>query len=836
KVSDPERKRRFIQEAKAASALNHPNIVTIHDIGKEGGIDFMVMELIPGKTLSELIPPHGQKVEDALKCAAQIADAVAAAHGAGIVHRDLKPGNVMVTPEGRVKVLDFGLAKLVEVSGDGSDEVTKTLRPETEQGAILGTVAYMSPEQAEGKKLDARSDIFSFGVMLYEILTGQRPFQGDTKMSLLAAILRADPKTPTGLVSLPPELERIVMRCLRKDLTRRYQTMGDLRVALEELRDEAQSGKLDAAVVPKAAPPARPWLLPVIAGIAAIAAGGLTYLLTRQPPAKQENWRFRRLTSDSGYTTMPAISQDGKLVAYASDRAGGNLDLYMQQASGGRPLRLTDHPADDVTPSFSPDGTQIVFRSEREGGGVYVVPALGGEARLMVPKGSNPKFSPDGKTIAFQIGGFLMASEIFLVPAAGGKPARLQTNVAWAAEPVWSPDGKKILFAGSESRRDRDAWYTVSIDGGKAHKLRELSGTSFAAAWLADGQLISGRYRAGISRTKILSDGETAGLYSYFTMGSGMDLYPSADSTGNQIAFAGVQVNRDIWSASVEGNAGKVKSQPQRLTEGPADSSYPTVSRDGRSLLYTSDRSGNDDIYLRDLETQKERVLTSYPERARRAELSPDGTKVAYTHGQGGAAVSVISTRGGVPERACEKCSSTVLGWTPDSRQLIVWGGKPIKLFLLSAHDGKQTPLLEHKEWDIHRGQISPDGRWIAFNPKMSRSKSAIYISPMREGKAAGEKDWIAVTDGNGDDSSPMWSPDGNLLYFVTGRNNFQDYWAVRLDAATKRPAGEPFEVLAFHNARRPIITSFGKAVTKDKLFWSMEEYRGNIWIAEKQP
>src|SRR5205809_317734 len=244
KVADPERKRRFIQEAQAASALNHPNILTIYDIDCENATDFMVTEFVPGKMLSELIPAGGQKLDDALKYAVQITDALATAHAAGIIHRDLKPGNIMVTDVGRVKVLDFGLAKLTE-NTIGAEDSTRTNRLETEQGTILGTVAYMSPEQAEGKKIDARSDIFSFGAMLYEMITGRRPFRGDTTISLLAAILREDPKPPATLVeAVPRELERILFRCLRKDPARRFQTMGDLRVALEELREEMEAGKL----------------------------------------------------------------------------------------------------------------------------------------------------------------------------------------------------------------------------------------------------------------------------------------------------------------------------------------------------------------------------------------------------------------------------------------------------------------------------------------------------------------------------------------------------------------------------------------------------------------
>ena len=240
-VSDPERKRRFIQEARAASALNHPNIITIHDIGSEGGIDFVVMEYVAGKTLDQMIPRKGLRLNETLKLAVQMADALAKAHSAGIVHRDLKPTNVMVTDDGLVKVLDFGLAKLTEVESDEGG--TRTTQLQTEEGTIVGTVSYMSPEQAEGKKVDARSDIFSFGAVLYEMVTGQKAFQGDSKMSTLMAVLKQEPKPISQLVpATPRDLEKIINRCLRKDLGQRFQHMDDLKVELEELKKESDSG------------------------------------------------------------------------------------------------------------------------------------------------------------------------------------------------------------------------------------------------------------------------------------------------------------------------------------------------------------------------------------------------------------------------------------------------------------------------------------------------------------------------------------------------------------------------------------------------------------------
>src|SRR5260370_4345369 len=279
-TADAERRRRFVQEAKAASALNHPNIITIHDINRaevEGElVDFIAMEFVPGETLDQRIGRKGLGLGEALKYGIQIADALARAHAAGIIHRDLKPANIIINADGHVKVLDFGLAKLMEPESS-PDERTLTLKhsPQTEEGKIVGTVAYMSPEQAEGKRVDARSDIFSFGSVFYEMITGRRAFEGETKMSTLAAILNREPESLSEIrATVPREVERIVARCLRKDPSRRIQTMQDLKVALQDLKEESDSGKLVSGLQQAAVAPPPP-ALPLIAG-GMILIGGLS--------------------------------------------------------------------------------------------------------------------------------------------------------------------------------------------------------------------------------------------------------------------------------------------------------------------------------------------------------------------------------------------------------------------------------------------------------------------------------------------------------------------------------------------------------------------------------
>src|SRR5262249_6756285 len=318
-------------------------------------------------------------------------------------------------------------------------------------------------------KVDARSDIFSFGAVLYEMVTGRKAFQGDSRVSTLSAILKDDPKPPENL---PAEVDRILRRCLRKDPARRFQSMADVKVELDEIREESDSGKLAAPAVPGSSH--RDRILPVFLGSLLVAAlGGVVWFVSRPKPVPELH--LRQLTADSGLSTSPAISPDGKLVAYASDRAGeGNLDIWVHPLTqGARPIRLTKDPSDDLDPSFSPDGGQIVFHSRRADGGIYLVPSLGGDERLLVRGGYYPRFSPDGQWVAYSSSeSVLRDSRVFVVPVAGGSPKRVGEDIAHALSPVWSPDGKGLLITGQAGVGDlgsRDDWL-APVAGGKSQK------------------------------------------------------------------------------------------------------------------------------------------------------------------------------------------------------------------------------------------------------------------------------------------------------------------------------------------------------------------------------
>jgi predicted Ser/Thr protein kinase len=592
RMSDPERKRRFVQEARAASALNHSNIITIYDIDQAGPeehpVDFIAMEYVPGKTLNELIRGKGMRLTEALKYAIEAADALAAAHAAGIVHRDLKPANIMVHETGCVKVLDFGLAKLTEQGGSSESARTETMAEalKTDEGVIVGTASYMSPEQAEGKKVDARTDIFSFGALLYEMITGRRAFVGGSTVSILSAILRDEPKPAAEIVpGLPRDLDRIVTRCLRKDPNRRYQHAGDLKIDLQEAGEKLAAGGSEvAAAMPGRRNVGRWWWLAAATACMAVAfAVGWQF---RSPQAEPPLWKLTQLTSNDGLSGFPALSPDGKLVAYSSDRGlDGERDLYIKQVVGDQPIRLTTDGAGNSMPDFSPDGSKIVFRSNRDSGGIYEIPAFGGEVRLLAHDGLNPKYSPDGSQVAYWVGPGDFGSgnvvvpgtgAVWVIPEPGGQPQRVGPDLTSARLPIWSPDGKHLLVIGYKSAKAYESssldWWVVATNGGEAVKtgayevlvragLRApLSDTTLAFSpsipspgrWpAADNAVVFSMGYGGAQNLWEIGvsprTGKVNGVLRRMTTGAGSEVDPSCTSGGG-LAFTNVETRNDVWS------------------------------------------------------------------------------------------------------------------------------------------------------------------------------------------------------------------------------------------------------------------------------------------------
>ena len=857
-LRDEEGRKRFLREAQAAAALDHPNICTVYEIDEADGRTFIVMAFLEGRTLSKKITDGPLKLPEAISIAIQMAEGLEAAHEKGITHRDIKPDNVMLMKgsRGLVKLMDFGLAQLAE-----SSKLTR-------EGTTLGTPIYMSPEQALGEPTDSRSDVWGLGVVLYEMVAGRPPFQGEVDQAVIYAIANEQHEPLTALrTGVPKELERIVDKCLAKDAEERYQHVTDLLVDLQACRRALEPGTPKPSS--RATPVNRATL--AAAGAVVVLAGlGLAWWLTRlSETAAPPQYKLTQITRDTGYTADPALSPDGRLLAYASDRGGeGNLDIWVQQLGGGEPIRLTTHEASDGQPSFSPDGNRIVFVSSRDGGGIYVIPALGGpskgivEANVNMRRGAelgfSPRFSPDGESISYsrvEVGaGSEFFDRVYIVPASGGPSRMLQSQLAVSQDAIWSPDGKYLLVGGSEEPRgfgrfvDYDGWI-VPVEGGEAFPLNAAetlrkAGLEGAVAftWLEEGNRILFRASLGdgarnLWQIQVSPDGRSViGEPQRLTSGTGED-QPSASLDG-RIAFTTLSSNHDLWAELIDPNQARLLGSLERVVTGLGYEGYPTLSADGRKLLYLSDRSGNMDVWLNDLTTGADKQVTISDEDEGRAEISPDGSRAAFTRREGDSQNLFLSDLATGTEQRLLEGIGALYSWLPGGKEILYYSPPPIRWSTIDVETGETAQLaVRHSKYPVHSLRFSPGGDWISLKLMIDPLRlGPLFVAPVDSGMIADEKQWIQITD-KYRDGRTWWSPDGNTAYFLSSRDGFECIWTQRLDPEAKTPVGPPSALQHFHGLLRLEGSGgLGWGMTTDRLYLSLSESKGNIWLAEPVP
>jgi eukaryotic-like serine/threonine-protein kinase len=775
-ADDPDRLRRFEQEARAASALNHPGILTIHDFGEHDGSPYVVSEFLEGQNLRERMAGAALPVRKALDYAVQIARGLAAAHEKGIVHRDLKPENVFVTKDGRVKILDFGLAKLMRPELTG-EPVTETPTLATEPGAILGTVGYMSPEQVRGLPADQRSDIFSFGSILHEMLIGDRAFRGASAVETMSAILREEPaglSEPTR--QLPPGLVRLVHHCLEKEPSERFHSIGDVAFDLESL----STGSAPAVSFPAAAT-ARPskvprWVLPVAAALAALALGFLAGTIRRTAPAPS-TVQVYRLTDLPGLEESPALSPDGKSVAFAA-YVGNRRQISVRLVTGGQPLQITQDDADHESPRWAPDGTSLVYYSPpREGepqGTVWEVAALGGSPRRVASAIGSADVSHDGRRIAFFRSG---NGQIELVTASreGGDP-RVATKFPlgfYYVSPRWSPDDRSIAYQrGVVFTYDV---YEVSADGGEPQPItrdgRQLSGF----AWTADGSGVVYSSSRGstvlyLPTFNLWTVGRDGKSLRQLTFGEVSYVDPDVNATGTIIASR-IQRQFNIWKFPADGSALENVRRGIQITRQTGQVQTPSVGTTDREVVYISDSGGHGNLWVVDTETGATRQITY--------ERDPDFAL-------------------GVPV------------WSPDGRQIAFYafrggvGGN----WLVNPDGGNPRNIVPSGGW----ATWSRDGRWLYYTD--TGTGPEVLQGGIKKVRPEGGPAMVVRTE-KGNRSAI--SPDGSTIYFVVEKPTVTGGSDYEVRSAT--PENGPSRVIARISARRipswqlvhPVISPDGK-------------------------
>jgi serine/threonine protein kinase len=715
---DPEAKARFLLEARAASALEHPNICTILDVGEtaEGRL-YLAMPLYDGETLRRRIERGPLPVEEATDVAAQIARGLDKAHRSGIIHRDIKPANVVVTSDGVVKILDFGLAKLI-----GEAAITRT-------GASLGTPAYMSPEQAWGEAVDLRSDLWALGVVLYEMLAGRRPFRGERDQAVLYAILHEEPPPLSqARVDVPPELERIVARLLAKDPEKRYASAEAVLADLRALRGESTTRS--RSTLPKAPRRrARVWMWAAAAG-AAVGLGTAGLLLLR-PGGRPGVWTSNRLTTQEGVELFPSLSPDGDDFLFVKQTSPGNLDIYLQRVGGSNPRNLTpDSPGDDTHPAFSPDGQHIAFRSERDGGGIFLMGATGESVSRLTSFGYNPAWSPDGREIAVATLGISnpevrrgSGSAIWRVEVVTGKRRRI-TGAGDAVQPSWSRGKGRIAYWGLSGRAARRVLWTIPVEGGPAVPVVDDEHLNWSPVWAPDGR----------------------------------HLYFASDRGGSM----------NLWRVAVDEQSGEVLGDPEPITTPSPWSGPLSLSQDARRIIYATaegrtvlERRGFDPV-AREVEGRSEPVPLG-SRGVRLFDLSPDGRWLVFQAAEPQEDLFVTrSDGGGLRQLTNDAFKDRYPHWAPDGSRILfqsnrgglyeVWSLRP---------DGSGLRREATRETGLGVPIWSPDGRQIAFSLIGKGTGFLAFDQPA----ATRATRLLPASDRPGEGFfATSWSPDGRRL------------------------------------------------------------------------
>ena len=573
-AADPERLARFRREPQVLASLNHPGIAAIYGLEESDGVLALVMELVEGPTLAERIAQGPVPLEEALPIARQIAEALEYAHERGVVHRDLKPANIKITEEGTAKVLDFGLAKALEaqesaISLNLANSPTVSISP-TQAGMILGTAAYMSPEQAKGRPVDRRADIWAFGCVLYEMLTGDKAFNGEAITEILAAVMLKEPDWGRLPLDSPPTVKRLLRRCLDKEPKRRLRDIGEARIAIEEYLGKPAAETQEPAVQP-APRTGTNWLVGFsLAGllVGAVVAGLLVWKFASGRRAFPMH--FSAVTNFPGAEAQPSLSPDGRSVAFVSNR-DGHYDIYVGLITGGSLVRITNDANLKARPRWSPDGTKIAYSRLNESGlwDIWEVPALGGTPRRLILNAMDPAWSPDGRALAYANNS---TGSIWIADSSGQNARPItQPEPPWAeSEPSFSPDGHRLAFV-FRATGPAGELAVANLATGEARWLTHDDAQALSPAWSPDSRFVyfaSGRGGA-VNIWKIAASG---GEPDQVTAGQGQDAELDVSSDGKRIVFSTYRENINIAEVRVESGDGETR--PKWLTTDPARNAF----------------------------------------------------------------------------------------------------------------------------------------------------------------------------------------------------------------------------------------------------------------------
>jgi Tol biopolymer transport system component len=806
---DPERLARFEREAKLLAQLNHPNIAQIHGLEVQGDVRALVMELVEGPTLAERLEKGALPLDESLSIAREIAEALEEAHEKGIVHRDLKPQNVKAPIEGKVKVLDFGLAKAMDPAGSSSALPADLAHSPTitfggtREGVILGTAAYMSPEQARGGALDKRADIWAFGVVLYEMLAGERLFAGESVADLLGAVMRQPIDLGRLPATTPRLLRELLRRCLERNPKNRLHDIADARLVLDDLAAAPDGGLADAsegAVAPAALPAARGrWLAMAATGVGAAVVGAIVGvgLAEIRQPAPKPSFRFQKLTYLNGVEWAPELSADGKTLFFAAGDPYGESELYSVPVGGKKPSSLTPHAsAFHHAPRLSPDGNRLAFASSRDGGGLFLMGTNGESVRRLSEVGHDPAWSPDGRSIAISTDHAFAPWEgidggaLGVLDVASGVRRELPSGDG--RQPAWSPSGRRIAYWGMRGGGDREI-YTIDAQGGEPVLVASDPAIDWNPVWSEDGR------------------------YLYFL----------SDRGGSM----------NLWRVAIDEASGRERGAPESVPL-PADEVI-YLARTGKRWVYAA-YSARSNVVRFQFDPERSTIVggqhtvLSTTRSVRSAVPSPDGRMIGFTTMRPQDDLYVVPVEGGAPTQLTDDPEfDRYVSWSPDGRSLIFlsFRGGTYEVYRIRP-DGSGFEKLTETDADGWSPVFSPRGDRFVMT---TASGIALF-------DASGPPPWRTFeriappAEPPGTNfSRTHWSPGGDRLAGNTYRGNEPRRAAV-LDLATRRyrlfdPPSWP--VGWYPDGRRLLVNHRGRLAVLDVETWQAAPVQGSPELGE---